>query len=202
MDHRDCALVTVHLVDYDLGLWVWVPHVWPHDGFATAEEWADASSRIVARRSGFRFLKRRALRDDLVNMASSRDGTTTNWTLAYAPDLSQVPRIARINAHDRLHGSYGSLEAFLQLDRPDLDEEPTIHSFTSPHLGRGITTLMRRTEPGGLTAVVRSYGWELDTTWLSLSVADFDQRYLARIRPDLDVLARAIAITETHPNAT
>lgn len=197
MSAADPGLVTIHLIDYDTNSWVWVPHIWPHEQFADPSSWADAASRTIARRSSFTFMKRRALRDDLVEMALSRDGGGTNWTLAYAPDLSMVPRIARITAHDRVHGSYATLEQFLQLDQPGLHERPVVERFSSPHLGDGITTLMHRKAPDGTLIGVRSYGWALDGMWASVSVADFDLGYLSRIRPHIDGLARALTFTES-----
>jgi hypothetical protein len=186
-------VVTIHLVDYDTSSWIWVPHIWPHDGFAGPEAWADAASRNVTRRSWFRYVRRQALRDDLVQMSLSRDGSGTEWTVAYAPDLGQVARIARISAHDRMNGFYDSLEQFLGLDRTDLLAPPAVEPFFSQHLGHGITSFMQRREADGTLASVRGYGWELDTVWVSMSVADFAPRYLARIRPQLDALARSLA---------
>ena len=195
MSTENPPVVTIHLIDYDTNSWIWVPHIWPHEQFANPEAWADAASRTVAKRSGFRFLKRRALRDDLVQMALSRDGESTNWTIAYAPDLSMVPRIVRINAHDRFNGSYASLEQFLQLDQPGLHERPVVEPFGSSHLGDGITSIMHRKAPDGTMLAVRSYGWTLGGVRVSLSLADFDLGYLARIRPHVDALARALSFT-------
>jgi hypothetical protein len=146
----------------------------------------------VAKRSWLEFMKRRAFRDDLVQMSLSRDGESTNWTLAYAPSLSRVPRIVRVDAHDRVNGSYSSLEQFLQLDQPGLNEPPVVEPFFSTRLGHGITALMRRNIGGSLHGV-RSYGWELGNNWVSLSLADFDLRYLGRLREHTDSLARALA---------
>lgn len=193
MSATDPAVVTIHLIDYDTGSWIWVPHIWPHDGFVGPEPWADAASRAVAKRSGFRFLRRGRLRDDLQQMALGRDGEGTDWTMAHAPDLAVVPRIARIAAHDRTHGYYRSLEQFLQLDDPELHDAPVVEPFTSGHLGTGITTLARRKTRSGSFEAVRGYGWELDDVWVTLSVADFDLRHLARIRGDIDALARSLA---------
>lgn len=187
-------VVTIRLVDYDTNSWIWVPHIWPHDGFAGPEPWADAASRAVARRSWFQYVKRRAFRADLVRMSLSRDGGSTDWTLAHAPNLSQVPRIARVTAHDRVNGVYTSLEQFLQLDRTDLSAPPVVQPFFSRHLGHGITTLKTRKMADGSVAGVRNYGWELDDIWVSISIADFNLRYLERIRPSTDALARAVAV--------
>jgi hypothetical protein len=187
-------VTTLHLVEYDTTVWIWVPHIWPYDGFAGPEPWADAASRAVARRSWFQYMKRRALRADLVRMSLSRDGGSTDWTLAHAPNLGQLPRIARVTAHDRVNGVYTSLEQFLQLDRTDLNAPAVIQPFFSRHLGHGVTTLKTRTMADGSVAGVRNYGWELDDIWVSISIADFNLRYLERIRPSTDVLARAVAI--------
>jgi hypothetical protein len=192
MSAAEPDIVTIRLVDYDTSSWIWVPHVWPHEGFTGPESWADAASRTVAKRSWLQFVKRRAFRDDLVQMSLSRDGESTNWTLAYAPSLSQVPRIVRIDAHDRVNGAYDSLEQFLQLDQPGLNEPPVIEPFFSTRLGHGVTALMRRRIGGSLHGV-RSYGWELGNSWVSLHLADFDLRYLDRLRVHTDALARALA---------
>lgn len=187
--------VGVKLIDYDLGQWIWVPHIWPHEQFPDPESWADAHSRAVAKRSSFTFMKRRALRKDLVQMSLSRDGEGTNWTLAYAPDLGNVPRIARINVHDRLKGAYRSFDQFLQLDQPGLHGEPVREPFPSPHLGDGITYLMQRKAPDGSLLSVRGYGWQFADMWANIAIADFDQRYLKKIRPHLDTFARKVAFT-------
>lgn len=196
MSTPEPPVVTIHLIDYDRDRWIWVPHIWPHEGFAGPEPWADAYSRAVDQRTGFfgmRFVSRRRLRRDLVQMALSRDGEGTEWTVAHVPDQSTVPRIARISAHAREHGYYTSLEQFLQLDDPTLHETPDVEPFTSPHLGDGITTLARQKQPDGSLAAVRGYGWQIEGTWVTLSVADTDLRHLESIRPDIDALARSLA---------
>lgn len=186
------GLVTIKLIEYDLGRWIWVPHIWPHQQFSDPDSWADANSRAVAKRSSFSFMKRRALREDLVQMSLSRDGEGTNWTLAYAPNLSNVPRIARITVHDRCKGAYSSFEQFLQLDEPGLPGQPVKEPFTSPHLGDGVTYLMQRKAPDGTLVSVRGYGWEFEDMWASITIADFDARYVNRIRPHLDTFARTV----------
>ncbi|CAH0265620.1 hypothetical protein SRABI76_03605 [Microbacterium oxydans] len=192
MSATEPDIVTIRLVDYDTKRWIWVPHIWPHEGFTGPGSWADAVSRTVAKRSWLTFMKRPAFRADLVQMSLSRDGESTNWTMAYAANLSQVPRIVRIDAHDRVNGAYDSLEQFLHLDQEGLNEPPVVEPFFSTRLGHGITALMRRRVEGALHGV-RLYGWELGNTWVSLSLADFDLRYLDRLRVHTDALARALA---------
>ncbi|WP_045278317.1 hypothetical protein [Microbacterium oxydans] len=186
--------VTIRLVDYDTKRWIWVPHIWPHEGFAGPESWADAASRTVARRSWFRYLRRGFLRDELVRMALSRDGESTNWSLAYAPNLHEIPHLVRVDAHDSVRGVYTSFEQFLQLDGPDLAERPVMQPFFSKHLGHGVTVLKRRwLEETRSLAGVRSYGWELEQTWVSLHMADHFLPRLDRLREHTDALARALA---------
>jgi len=190
------AVLTVHLRGIDLDRWHWVPHVWPSGDFDEPHSWADAVSRGVAKRSRFAFLKRTALRDDLIQLSLSRDGTGTAWSVAYAPDLSRPARIVRITATDSRLGPYRSLESFLQLDQPGLDGAPEIEPFVSPHLGDGVVAVKRRRAADGTLTAVRSYGWRLQTAYVSIAYADYDLSLMARLQPELDVLARSLAFDE------
>ena len=62
------SVITVRLDGVDLDRWIWVPHAWPYEGFTDPRGWADAAAKRVARRSGFAFVKRTALRDDLIDV--------------------------------------------------------------------------------------------------------------------------------------
>ncbi|WP_334152612.1 hypothetical protein [Microbacterium sp.] len=140
MSATEPDIVTIRLVDYDTSSWIWVPHIWPHEGFAGPESWADAVSRTVAKRSWLQFVQRRAFRADLLQMSLSRDGESTNWTLAYAPSLSRVPRIVRIDAHDRVTSDPSTVSACTPTP-----SRGRSHSTSIP--GRGRSRLARRTEP-------------------------------------------------------
>lgn len=190
------SVITVRLDGIDLDRWIWVPHVWPFDGFEEPRAWADAAAKRVAHRSPFAFVKRTALRDDLIEMSRSRDETGAHWTVAYAPDLGRPARIARIEAHDSRIGSYASLEQFMQLDAPGLEGPPIIEPFVSPHLGEGITAIMHRRNADRTLSAVRSYGWTLPTCWISVYSADFDLGLMEWLRPEFDALARALQVDE------
>ncbi|MGK9149411.1 hypothetical protein KXS11_17380 [Plantibacter flavus] len=197
-DHTDAvpSVLTVHLREIDLDRWEWIPHVWPYHGHPDPRSWADAVSRRVAKRSRLAFMKRGALRDDLVELSRSRDGVGTAWSVAYVPDLSRPARVIRITATDSRLGPYASLESFLQLDQPGLDGAPEIEPFTSPHLGPGVVAVKRRRGADGTLAAVRSYGWTLQTAYVSIAYADYDLALMAKLQPELDALARALDVDE------
>ncbi|SKC70573.1 hypothetical protein [Plantibacter cousiniae (nom. nud.)] len=190
------SVITVRLDGVDLDRWIWVPHAWPYEGFTDPRGWADAAAKGVARRSGFAFVKRAALRDDLIEMSRSRDSIGAHWTVAYAPDLSRPARIARIEVHDSRVGTYRSLEQFMQLDTPGLEGPPVVEPFVSPHLGEGITAIMHQRNVDRTLSAVRSYGWTLPTCWVSMYYADFDLGLMERLRPEFDALARALQVDE------